>query len=520
MSIVLRAAIFAALFIFGLSQAVSAQDVTLTSRDGGVEVSGNLLGFDGQFYRVETEFGELTIDGSGVLCEGPGCPNLKAYVAEVDFAGAPEIGQLLLPALVQSFAASSGLRVERKDESVRGYMLQLVRKDDNEAVARFFVRLNSSREGFADLLADETDIVMSTREISQEERKLARDAGMGDLTARGRARVLALDALVAIVSTQNPVNEMSMAQISDVYSGEVTNWKTLGPQNAPIVPYLRDLETGSGEVAVQRLFLNGDLGLSQNVRFLADNIDLATRVSVDPFGLGLVSRSTSLDTKTLTLTGTCGRSLRATRRNIKTEDYPLTAPLFLYLPARRLPQVARDFLVYTRSPAAQLVIRRAGFVDQAPEEISIEFQGDRLANALSVAGDEISLSEIQTMIATLRRMKRLTTSFRFEAGSIRLDAQSRSNVEQLATALEAGIYDGKSLYFVGFSDGQGDARANQEISRRRASVVRDAVEESAETADFDQIDIDVLAYGEAMPMACDDTEWGRQVNRRVEVWIR
>jgi len=32
--------------------------------------------------------------------------------------------------------------------------------------------------------------------------------------------------------------------------------------------------------------------------------------------------------------------------------------------------------------------------------------------------------------------------------------------------------------------------------------------------------LDVDAFGETMPMACDDSDWGRQVNRRVEVWVR
>lgn len=515
-----RAAAFAALFLFATTTMTLGQDVTLTSRDGSVTVTGDLLGFDGQFYRVRTEFGELTVDGSGVLCEGPGCPNLQAYVAELDISGAPEIGQLLLPALIQAFAAQEGLRVEREDESERRFLLELVSKKDNHPVARFYIHLNSSGEGFADLLANQTDIVLSTREITPDERMLARNAGLGDLAAQGRARVLALDSLVAIVSNQNPVNNISMTDLSEIYSGKVTNWKTLGPQNAPITPYLRSLQSGVGQFTLRKLRLEGPDRLSEETLFSPRGIGLATGVSVDPFALGLVSRSASLNTKILTLTGSCGRSLRPTRRNIKTEDYPLTAPLFLYLPARRLPKVARDFLTYTRSPAAQLVIRRAGFVDQAPEEIVLNFQGDRLANAFAVAGEEVALEDVQEMVSTLRKKKRLTTSFRFETGSVRLDAQSRSNVEQLATALEAGIYDGRELYFVGFSDGQGDSRANLEISRRRAVVVRKAVEKAAETADFNLINVDVLAYGEAMPMACDDTAWGRQVNRRVEVWVR
>ncbi len=70
------AAFFAALFLLTTPLAGLAQDVTLTSHDGAVEISGTLRGFDGEFYRVDTIYGELTVDGSGVVCEGPGCPVL------------------------------------------------------------------------------------------------------------------------------------------------------------------------------------------------------------------------------------------------------------------------------------------------------------------------------------------------------------------------------------------------------------------------------------------------------------
>jgi phosphate transport system substrate-binding protein len=117
-------------------------------------------------------------------------------------------------------------------------------------------------------------------------------------------------------------------------------------------------------------------------------------------------------------------------------------------------------------------------------------------------------------------MQRLSTTFRFEAGSARLDAQSRSNVDQLARRLDEGLYDGKELMFVGFSDSDGAATANRLIAERRAEAVRQAVMTAAETADFTQVQMTTDAFGEAMPMACDDSAWGRQVNRRVEVWLR
>ena len=113
-----RAAIIAALFIPGalsgllLPTRAEAQDVTLRSRDGGIELSGTMLGFDGEFYRIDSRYGELTVDSSGVLCEGVGCPSLTDFVAELRISGATSLGALLMPALIESFAQRNGYGAE------------------------------------------------------------------------------------------------------------------------------------------------------------------------------------------------------------------------------------------------------------------------------------------------------------------------------------------------------------------------------------------------------------------------
>jgi len=50
--------------------------------------------------------------------------------------------------------------------------------------------------------------------------------------------------------------------------------------------------------------------------------------------------------------------------------------------------------------------------------------------------------------------------------------------------------------------------------------VRRAARKAAKTANLDRVQLDVDVFGEAVAMACDDSEWGRQVNRRSEVWVR
>lgn len=514
-----RAAVIAALFVSALCGPAEAQDVTLTSRDGSVEISGTLLGYDGEFYRVDTRFGELTVDGSGVSCEGPGCPSLTDFVAEVAFSGSSVMAEGLLPALVEGFALRNGYRLARETLDDTHFAYRLSQPESDRAAGQFVFRVTNTDEGFADLLANEADIVLALREIRPDEKALARDAGMGDMTGAARSRVLALDAMVPIVAPDNPVKAITPLQLARVFAGEVQSWAELEGPDSPIFLHLPEAGFGLSQAAEDTLLAPARLVLSPSATRHDVSSAVVEAVIDDPFAIGLASFSETGDAKVLPLSGGCGYTLAATRRSIKTEDYPLTAPMFLYLPARRLPKLGREFLGYIKSPAAQVVIRRAGFVDQIPEEVGIGLQGERLANAILAAGPEVSLELLQQMTGELKNLSRLTISFRFEPGSARPDAQSRANIMALSDALQSGQYDARRLVFVGFSDGQGSAEANARIARARAQAVRRAVLNEVGEAAARQVRIDVQAYGEALPMACDETEWGRKANRRVEVWL-
>lgn len=517
---ILRAATFAALSFFLGGQSLSAQDVTLTSPDGAVEITGTLLGFDGEFYRVQTLYGELTVDGSGVTCDGPACPNLMDFVAEVRISGAAGMADVLMPALLDGFALRNGYRVSRKLTDKTHFSYELADSTTGATVARFFFRATTTDEGFADLLANEADIAMSLREIREPESKRGYEAGLGNMSGKNRSRILALNALVPVVAPGNPVKRITASDLSKVFSGKIDNWKMLGGPDAPIARHVPEQESGLLQAIEDRLLKPSGQRLDDDAVFHSQMTSLVSAVQRDPFAIGITTYSSSSAAARLPLAGGCGFAVHATRRGIKTEDYPLTAPMFLYLPARRLPKVARDFLAYTRGPAAQIVIRRAGFVDHSPEEVPVALQGERFANAIARADKDVPLKDLQAVVKRLGNHARLTTTFRFKPGLSALDAQSRSNAQQLARALELGTYDGRELVFVGFSDGEGSAEANRTIALRRATAVKEAVLAAAETVDPSSLNIAVEGFGEALPMACDESAWGRQVNRRVEIWVR
>ena len=114
------AALGAALCIWG---SAAAQDVTLVAREGGIVLNGTLQGYDGEFYRISTSYGLLTVDGQGVICEGPACPELTAPRAVMRVVGSPDAAGLL-PVLFQGFARSRGLVYEKVPGS--GYAARIL----------------------------------------------------------------------------------------------------------------------------------------------------------------------------------------------------------------------------------------------------------------------------------------------------------------------------------------------------------------------------------------------------------
>ena len=312
---------------------------------------------------------------------------------------------------------------------------------------------------------------------------------------------------------------ISLADLSDAFAGETLNWSALGGPDVPMTLHLGPQSDGQ----MQR-FIDDMLGvvgkpLGGNVVRHGDNDGVVRAVAADAGALGILPFRDVGITQSIALRDACGFISAPRLTALKTEDYPLTAPMFLYLPSCRLPPFESEFLTWIQGPQAQLVVRWAGFVDQVAVPIALDSQGQRFANAIAAAGEGMPLIELQRMVRALGPRVRLSTSFRFEVGSTRLDAQSQSNLLSLAQVIWDGRYDTRVLLLAGFSVGRGAASANRYLSSARAEAVERDLLALLGGAFPDGISVETEAFGEALPMGCDDTEWGRQMNRRVELWV-
>ena len=498
-----RAACFAALFICAGS--ASAEDARIVSNNGGLELVGRLLDFDGTYLQVASQHGAVTVLYDNVTCEGADCPVDGAFVPRVRLTAVSEIADVLLPGLTQRFATMNGLRA-RTDQGADGHLVMSL-EDQSGPIARFDIRAASAEESFADLVSLEADIILSRREISEAESEMAEEALVAKFDEIGQNMVIGYDALIPVVSPSRDVGSISPRGLLEIFRGNVSDWSELGSDDGPIRLQLA--------VDAPAFGVQARAGAVKHADF-----ETAVAVVVsDPNALGMVSFQKSGFSQQIDLVDTCGFVATPDQSAIKTGDYPLTVPIYLYHADRRMPEIVTEFLEWLPSPQAQLVVRRSGFVDAGLLPIPLDMQGQRFVNAIQSADGPEDLVKLQELTLDLAERTRLSMSFRFRPGGSDLDASSRAQLLRLVQSIEDGAFDGRTILLVGFSDGQGSAELNQNLSERRADAVSRALLENLSEVIQERLNVETVGFGEVLPVGCDDTAWGRQQNRRVELWV-
>jgi glucose/mannose transport system substrate-binding protein len=109
---------------------------------------------------------------------------------------------------------------------------------------------------------------------------------------------------------------------------------------------------------------------------------------------------------------------------------------------------------------------------------------------------------------------RLSLNFQFPAGTSQFDANAAEDLDRLVELLADPNYQQRSLLLFGFSDNAGGAKKNLALSKDRARTIADQLQMRGIKPSV------VNGFGKDMPIASNDTEDGREKNRRVEVWLR
>lgn len=215
---------------------------------------------------------------------------------------------------------------------------------NNEGV-NFTYNPTGSGSGITAVSEGRCDIGLSSRALKDEEKA----SGLVET-------VLAYDGIAIIVNNDNPVTNISLIDLTKVYTGEITNWKELGGSDSEIV--LIGREAGSGTRDGFETITNTK-DLCQYRQELTSTGDVITTVSTNPDAIGYASLASVKDSvKALTVDG-----VTATEATIKDGSYPIQRPFVLVTKdGVALSETAQSFFDYATSAEANEVITAAGCV--------------------------------------------------------------------------------------------------------------------------------------------------------------
>ena len=222
--------------------------------------------------------------------------------------------------------------------------------------------------GIAALIDGTTDICQSSRLITSSEIDKAKTNGVNPYEIK-----VANDALSVVVNPSNPVSELTIAQLSAIYTNKITNWKELGGNDTPIVAMGRDTNSGTHvffkEHVVQMASLPTEdkkLEYGSKVLLLPSTEEGVSQVASNPnaifyAGLGYVTKQV----KPLAIKKTA--SDPAVKPSVETAlngTYPIARPLLFYTngaPAG----VIKAFIDYCLSVEGQKKVTEVGYVPLA-----------------------------------------------------------------------------------------------------------------------------------------------------------
>ncbi len=232
---------------------------------------------------------------------------------------------------------------------------------------RISVTGGGSGTGIASLMNGTVDIANSSRNIKDEEIAEAKLRGVDPVEY-----VIARDAIAVIVHPDNPVQQLTMEQVSMIFRGEYTNWSELGGEDRPIVRVSRETNSGTHVYfleAVIRLGKDSHEIFSAETLLLPSSEGIISEVSDNPNaigydGLGYVTPHV----KVLAIAREEGGPyILPSVETVNSDQYPIARDVYMYT-NRGASEAVQTYLEWIYSEEAQQIVAELGFVPvSAPE---------------------------------------------------------------------------------------------------------------------------------------------------------
>ncbi|MCC6453842.1 MAG: phosphate ABC transporter substrate-binding protein [Caldilineaceae bacterium] len=217
--------------------------------------------------------------------------------------------------------------------------------------------------GIASLINNTVDIANASRQMKADEITQARARGVDPVEF-----TVAIDALAIIVHPSNPISQLTIDQLADIYTQRITNWKELGGSDAPIVLLSRETNSGThtyfleevvrkGEddnkdiFAPQTLLMPSSVGITSEVRRNPNAIGYDGLGYVDPAHEKIIAIAADANSPYILPSVATGMD----------GSYPISRPLYMYT-AGQPTGAAADYMKWIQGPEGQRIVAQLGFV--------------------------------------------------------------------------------------------------------------------------------------------------------------
>jgi phosphate transport system substrate-binding protein len=423
-------------------------------------------------------------------------------IVSLTIHGSNTIGSKLIGSLLDGFLRQEGwsnvTRVAGKDADE--YSLQGVASGVN-AVQSVQVEARGSATAFDSLAKSACDIGMSSRKIKPAEQ--AALVNLGDMTSPACEHVLALDGVAIVVQKGNSISSLSRKQLQAIFSGQTRDWSQVGGHPGTIALFARDDHSGTYDTFKSLVLESAPL--SPDAKRFEDSAALSDAVAADPEGIGFVGLPFVRSSRAVPVSDQNTDPLLPSSFTVAREDYVLSRRLFLYTPTNPPNPLTLRFIQFATSDAGQEIVSRGGFVNQI-----VKKEGPKLAGPAVLPAGDLPPGYVRLTA----NAERLSVNFRFRTGSSQLDNKAVDDLDRVTAYLASASARDKQVILIGFADNKGSSQANQTLSNERAKIVDRQFSSRGVLAGVS------TGFGSAVPVASNETDDGRDKNRRVEVWLK
>lgn len=203
---------------------------------------------------------------------------------------------------------------------------------------------SGSSAGIQDNIDGINTLGASSRELKEEEK------------AAVVPEIFAYDGIAIVVNPANATADITLENLSKIYSGEVTNWNQIGGADSEIVAVSREGASGTRSAFEELIKLEDAGGLSEKATVVEGNGNVQSTVAGNENAIGYVSFSFIDETvKALTVGGA-----EANAENAKAGTYPLSRPFLLVYSQTTITPEAKAFIDFAKSADGQVFVENHG----------------------------------------------------------------------------------------------------------------------------------------------------------------